>query len=310
MTRDDTMSEARQRLFIIANPRIGRGKRADLLQICQLLYEGGAEVEMVISARRGEGAELARKAVDSGLFDAVIAAGGDGTVHDVARGLLGSEVPLGIVPLGTANVLAREIGMKPTPAMVARTLLFGPARAIRVGMANDEPFLFVVGVGFDAAAVRHFETGGYRRLGMGGLAPPVLRALAEGRKWPLSVELDGATHEAHWVIVTRVPRYAANILLCEDASLFSDTLCVVLFRGGRRARLRQLAALFTGLLPHDPGVSILHARHIRITGPADTPVQMDGESIGHLPLSLTTGEDRLRLIFGNRPLTRPTPARA
>ena len=226
-----------------------------------------------------------------------VAAGGDGTVHDVARGLIGSELPLGIIPLGTANVLAREIGMEFGPRAVARTLLSGPAHAIRIGMANDEPFLFVVGVGFDAAAVRHFEAGNYRSMGLGGLAPPVLRTLAEGRKWALSVELDGVAHEAHWVIVTRVPRYAANLLLCEDASLFSDHLCAVLFRGGRRARLRQLAALFTGLLQHDPGVSILRAHHVRITGPADAPVQMDGESAGRLPLSLCVGEHPLPLIF-------------
>ena len=293
----DTGDEMRRRLFIIANPRTGRGKRAMLLETCRFLHEAGAKVEMAITARRGEGAKLAARAVESGLFDAVIAAGGDGTAHDVAQGLIGSEVPLGIVPLGTANVLAREIGMKPAPDALAETLLFGPARTIRPGVANGQPFLFVVGIGFDAAAVRHFEAGGYRRMGLGGLAPPVLRALAEGTDWPLAVEIDGTRQEAHWLIVTRVPRYAANILLCEEASLFSDTLCAVLFRGGRAARLRQLAAMLAGLVRHEPSISIHRARQLHVTGPAATPVQIDGESAGRLPLLLTIGEENLRLIF-------------
>ena len=293
------MSETRRRLFIITNPRTGRGKRAKLLRICQLLHESGAEVEMAISARRGEGTRLARRAIESGLFDAVVAAGGDGTAHDVARGLVGSDVPLGVIPLGTANVLAREIGMEFTPRMVAQTLLLGPARAIRVGMANEEPFLFVVGIGFDAEAVRHFESGGHRRFGMGGLAPPVLWALASERGRPLQVEVDGTPMmTAHWVIVTRVPHYAARIRLCDKTSLFDDRLCAVLFRGsGAALRLRQLAAMLTGMLPHEPSVSIVRARRLMIAGEEKVPVQMDGESTGRLPLNISLSDERIRLIF-------------
>ena len=288
----------RKRLFTIINPDAGRGRRDLLDQSVRMLRARKAHVTTVLSAHRADSTRLAAEAAQSGRYDAVIAAGGDGTVHDVAKGLIGNTVPLGIIPLGTANVLAREIGMQPEPALVAATLLSGPARRIRLGMADAEPFLFVVGIGLDAAAVRHFEAGKFRRLGPLGLVPPVIRALAENQEQPLAIELNGERKTAHWALITRVPHYAANILLCEDASLFSEDVCVVLFHGrGWAVRLRQLTAMVTGLLRHDPGVSILRAKHVRISGPADTPVQMDGESTGHLPLSLSVSDKHLRLIF-------------
>ena len=114
----------------------------------------------------------------SGRFDAVVAAGGDGTVHDAAEGVVGHSTPLGFIPMGTGNVFAREINIFPTPDEIARTLLNGKARAIPIGQVNGRPFLFVIGVGFDAEAVRLFESEGSREFGRVGFVWPVLRALS------------------------------------------------------------------------------------------------------------------------------------
>ena len=97
-----------------------------------------------------------------------MAAGGDGTVHDVAAGLLGTPIPLGIIPMGTANVFAREVGLPRSPERVASTLMNGKVGTIPVGQINGQPVLFVVGIGFDAEAVRQFETAGTRKLGQAG----------------------------------------------------------------------------------------------------------------------------------------------
>jgi len=108
--------------------------------------------------------------------------------------------------MGTANVFAREAGLPFSPERVAHTLLYGTVRAIPVGQINDRPFLFVVGIGFDAEAVAHFETSGTRQLGQLGLIGPVLRALLSHRDVALRVTTDGGRKEAQWVIVTRVQR--------------------------------------------------------------------------------------------------------
>jgi diacylglycerol kinase (ATP) len=166
-----------------------------------------------------EGLAIARTAARSGCFDAIVPAGGDGTVHDVAEGALDHETPLRIIPLGTANVFAREVGLPQLPEELAETLLHGPARTIPVGEVNGRPFLFVVGVGFDAAAVRRLEMRGVRDLGRGGFAEPVLHALLLHRDRSLRVQTDAMVTEAQWVIVTRTKRYAADLMLAPDADL-------------------------------------------------------------------------------------------
>jgi diacylglycerol kinase (ATP) len=113
-----------------------------------------ATAVIVETASHGEGMKAAAEAALSGRFDAVVAAGGDGTAHDAAEGLIGYSTPLGILPLGTGNVFARELNLPGSPEALAGTLLSSEAHPIPVGQVNGRPFLFVVGVGFDAEAVR------------------------------------------------------------------------------------------------------------------------------------------------------------
>jgi diacylglycerol kinase family enzyme len=234
----------------------------------------------------------------SGKYDLVAAAGGDGAAHDAAAGLAGGNCPLGIIPLGTGNVLAREIGLSFAPADIARTLLTGPVKPIHLGLANGEPFLFVTGIGFDAAAARAFEASGHRKLGRAGFVWPVLHALATAKNTPLHISADGAKHEAAWVIVTRVRHYAAGILLAPDASLFDNHLHAILFTGsGPLARIRDLSAMLSGQLQGNRHVRRLTARNLVIEGPPDTPVQIDGEVKGRLPLTLGIYPRKLPLIF-------------
>src|SRR4029079_2600419 len=154
--------------------------------------------------------KAAAEAALSGRFDAVVAAGGDGTVHDAAEGLVGYLTPLGILPLGTGNVFARELNLPRSPEALAGTLLSGEARPIPVGQANGRPFLFVVGVGFDAEAVRVFESEGTRTLGRAGYIWPVLRTLLSHQHQSLRVTTRREETKAQWVVVTRIKRYAGG----------------------------------------------------------------------------------------------------
>ena len=232
-----------------------------------------------------------------GQFDAIVAAGGDGTVHDVAEGLVGHSTPLGIIPLGTANVFAREIGVGFAPARLAQTLVGAKVRSIPVGEVNGRPFLFVVGVGFDARAVRSFEAGGTRQLGQAGFAWPVLQALASDRDSMVDVRTDRGKAKAAWVIVTRAKHYAAGLVLAPLADINQPSFHVVRFSGtGPLARLRQLAALATGLASHNPGITVEPARWVAIEGNATSCVQIDGESRGELPLDIKLHPTSLKLL--------------
>jgi diacylglycerol kinase (ATP) len=264
-----------------------------------LLRDWGASLECVDTSRHGESTRAAAEAASSGRFDAVVAAGGDGTVHDVATGLLGTSIPLGIIPLGTANVFAREIALPRSPDRVASILMNGKVSTIPLGQINgQQPVLFVVGIGFDARAVRQFEIRGTRQLGQAGFVSPLVHALLSEGNPSLQIATDRGMTEAEWVIVTRARRYAGGFLLCNEAGLTQTRFHVLRFRGrGPLVRLRQLAALACGGVRLDPDVSIEQADWVRVEGDADVPVQVDGEMLGTLPVEINVHPKQLHLLL-------------
>src|SRR5690242_12278491 len=151
---DDSESKPiRRRFFIVHNPNAGPATRQLYRATLSSLKLLGADLETIETTRHGDGMKAAAEAGKSENFDAVVAAGGDGTVHDAAEGLVGRSTPMGIIPMGTGNVFAKEIGLPRSPGELARMFVYGRERAIPVGLVNGRPFLFVIGVGFDAEAV-------------------------------------------------------------------------------------------------------------------------------------------------------------
>jgi len=288
----------RNRFFIIRNPRAGRYGRYIFDTTLEALRASGADVESVSTEGRRDGALQAREAVQSAAFDAIVAAGVERTIREVAAELVGSAMPLGVIPTGTGNVFARELGYSFAPFALARTLQAGPVERISLGEVDGQPFLSLVGVGFDAAAVRHFEKVTPHFLGRASFAYPVLRALMGRPCKPLTVETESGRYRAHWVIISRVKRYAGDLLLTPEAGLVKPGMYVIRFQGaGRMNRLRHLSALVTGLLPRDPRVSIEAAQHVTITGDPKSPVQVDGEFTGALPLEIGLHPERLSVIM-------------
>lgn len=288
----------RTRFFILHNPNAGRVARHLFHATVAGMRRAGAHTEIVETTRHGEGMRAMAEAAQSGNFDALVAAGGDGTAHDAAEGLVGHSMPLGIIPMGTGNVFAREVNLPQFPDGLATTLLWGEARAIPVGQANGRPFLFVVGIGFDAEAVRVFERGGNRASGRVGYVWPVLCALSSHQDRTLRVRTQRGETEAQWVIVTRIRHYAGDLMLVPQADLHQERLYVLSIVGsGPLNRIRQLSALALGLLRYDPGVRVEAVNWVRIDGDPVTPVQIDGEVLGALPLEIGLHPNRLNLIF-------------
>lgn len=288
----------RTRFFIIRAPRTSRYGRYLFDTTLEALRDSGSHVESVSIEKHVDGARLAREAIQSGAFDAVVAAGGERTIRDVATGLVGGATPLGVIPTGTGNVLARELGYSFAPFELARTLQAGSVERIPIGKVNGELFLSIVGVGFDAEAVRHFAAVNPRFLGRASFVYPVLRALTGRPSRPLVVETDSGRSRAHWVIISRVKRYAGDLLLTPDAGLAKPGMYVIRFAGaGRIKRLRHLSALVTGLLPRDRHVSIEAAQNVTVTGDPECAVQIDGEFKGTLPLEIGLHPERLDLIM-------------
>jgi len=288
-------SAMRRKILLIHNPVSGRRNRVLLKAVEQALARLECSVTVCQTAKSGDAESFARSA-GAGDWDAVVAAGGDGTVNEVLNGLGSDGPPLGIVPLGTANVLAAEIGLGGDPVRIAETLASGPVLSITPGQAAQRRFAMMASVGFDARVVAAVTPGLKRALGKGAYLLEALRQLA-GRPLPLyDVTIDQTGYRAGTVIVANAKHYAGPFVCAPEADLREPGFQVCLVPGRRRDILRAALALARGRLHLLPGVRIVAGRRIVLSGPPGEPVQMDGEVAARLPLTAEAASESIALI--------------
>ena len=285
---------------IILNPVAGARRRGLLDDVIRRLRASGASVTVELTTHAGHATELARKAVHSGV-DVVVAAGGDGTINEVARGLLGHSVPLGIIPLGTANVLAIEIGLHPKADDIADMLLRGPAELVGTGVVDGEIFLLMAGIGFDGEVVRNINPRLKCLWGKGSFIWSDLKKWLSGPSYEIDLVVDGRPKKAAWVIATNARHYAGPFVLAPDESVTRSGLTLFLFRSPSRfSFLVYLAALGLGMVPKLSGVEVLPARRVEVVSPTGVAVEIDGDARGFLPLTIEQGVHLLRLVVPPR----------
>jgi YegS/Rv2252/BmrU family lipid kinase len=261
------------------------------------LREHGCAVELRETQAAGD-AERFAAAADPGAFDAVVAAGGDGTVNETINGLARSGLPLGLIPLGTANVLAKEIGLRTDPASLARCVAFGRPQPVTLGAANGRRFILMAGAGFDAHVVAGVSVRMKRRLGKGAYVLSTLRQLLAFTFPSYEVLIDNTAQHAASVIVANGRYYGGRFVCAPDASLGSETLQVCLFeRSGRRAAIGYALALFTGRLPKLSTYRVIEGRRIEIRGGPREPLQVDGDIMGELDVAIEVLPNALDLIY-------------
>jgi diacylglycerol kinase family enzyme len=291
---DAPAATSRRRFLLVENPIAGVSRRTLTDDVVRALELRGAAV-----TRLGAEADLARVgwAEAAARYDAVIAAGGDGTVRALGRCVAATDLPVGLIPRGTGNVLAEEVGLPRTPGAIADLLMSGPVVRIRGARANGEPMFLMAGIGFDGDVVHRLDLGLKRSVGKAAYAMPALAAM--GASQPrLSVRIDGGEPlEAGWVVVANARRYGGSFHLSRQAGLGNDGLVVVLFaRGGPLRRAGQLLALGAGRLDRIAGVRMLPATRVLIASADRAPVQIDGDAFGAVPVDMVWGEPRLALI--------------
>ncbi len=286
----------RRRIYVIFNPAAGRGSSL-LRDTLDHLSELGVSCDIKETRNAGDGTLLARRAIMEGVYDAVAAAGGDGTINEVANGLTGSDMPMAILPVGTANALAYELGLEFVPDFIARTLAWGPARTVYPGTVNGRHFLLVVGVGLDARSVAGLSLSLKR---VGGKAAYALAAVQQFLKYSppvLKVTVDGQTFEAEWVLVFKASHYAGNWAAEPGSKLDQPGYSVLLLPG--KTRWELVPNILNYALKNPLGGSnrcIRQARNIRIEGDIREPVQMDGDAFGCLPVAIDFTGASLQLI--------------
>ncbi len=288
-------------MLIIYNPMAGRRRRRHLAAALRALRAAGIALELAETTGPGDATLIARAAVARGLR-LVVAAGGDGTLAEVAAGLNGSDAALGLLPLGTANVFAHELGLPIAPEGAAGVLLQGRTAPVFPGMAEAAQgtrlFMQMVGAGFDAAVVHGLDAGWKRRFGKLAYVAESARRMTRYGFAPFEITLDGgAPMTARSVIISKGRFYAGRFRALPGASPLAPGFSVLSFRhGGVLTAMAAGAALPLHQLHRLPGATLYRAAEValRATG---VPLQADGDAAGSLPIRVTDARHPIRFIL-------------
>lgn len=290
-------------MVIVFNPAAGNRRVYRLWRVLDILTANGVRCEVARTSGTGDARTLAAAAAAAGA-GLVVAAGGDGTIAEVASGLAGTGARLGVIPLGTANVLAQEYALPFAPRAVAAALAFGRTRPLWPGVAEaadggHQLFVQMLGVGFDAAVVHRVAPGLKRLLGRGAYVIETACTLAGYDFARLRLRLDGVETEAASVIVSKGRLYGGRYLLAPEADPGRPGFSVVLFEhSGPRAALYYGAALPLGRLATAPGVRRMRAARVEFLGNHALPAQADGDAAGSAPRTVIDAPAPLALVVG------------
>lgn len=289
------------RAIAIINPVAGRGRTLRRWPAIRDRLRGSGWVfREYVSQRPGHAIDLAAGAAHD--CDIVLTVGGDGTANEVVNGMLSngrSPVPLGLVPLGTANDFATSLGISAKGEALAQPLLAEHRRRIDLGRAGNRYFVNVAGAGFDAA-VAHWVNSRWKLFGGTVMyVAGILRTLAVFNPVWMRIELDGVPREGKifMVAVGNNAAYAGGFRMCPDAVPDDGWLDVVTIGDVRKIEVPALLPrVFSGGHLAHPKVATARVRTVTVTADPPQPAHVDGEPITHTPVTFTVHPAALEVV--------------
>jgi len=281
------------KILVIYNPTAGARRRRALFKVLRELRALQCTVTLRATRSRGDAEAFARQArqasdMNAEAPDAIVAAGGDGTINEVLNGMNGADLPLAIIPLGTANVLAAEIGLSGEPAAVPRTIARGEIMSAYLGSANGRVFAVMAGVGMDAEVVDTVSQRLKRWVGKGAYAWAIVRRLTRPLGARFEVVIDGETKLVASLVVANGHYYGGWFVCAKDARLEIAEMHACLFKDDTRlGAIRYLIWMALGRLEKLPSFEVVPCREVtvftKIHGTTPDVVQGDGDIITTLP---------------------------
>lgn len=295
-------------VVVVRNPRARRApsERA-LARAVAPLRAAGWDVELRTTSAPGDATELAAGAARAAI-DVVVACGGDGTVHEVANGLAGSDTALAVAPAGTADVWAREALIARNPSAALAQLPRARRARVDLGVVNGRRFLLMCGIGLDAEVVRRVQArpGAKRRLGRAAYAAWGAAAALGARTVRTEFTIDGKTMRRELLLaIAGNTRLYGGVARLTGAALADDgQLDLCLFHGDGMIRRAALAVYaLRGGLDRRPraGIDYLRGARVTVTPERALPVQVDGEVAGETPVTLSVEPRSLSVLVAPRP---------
>ncbi len=299
-----------RRARLVLNPlHLGRSLPMVLERLLRVLREADIDPE-VLYTRPGESV-APQVAAETERYDLFLVWGGDGTVADVATGLLGTTVPLGVLPAGTFNNIAHALGLPIDPLRAARLLATARPRAMDVGFANGRLFLEVAGVGLDAAVMPFGER--LKARDLGALLPALVR-LVRSRAANVTLDIDAALGlqvRTPLVVLANGPFYGAGFTVAPEARWDDGRLTVRVFEG---ATIPELVWYFANIARHrrpetTRGLTF-RARRVGVRADVPLAVHADGRPAGTTPAVFEAQAGALTILVPESRAPAPSPAAA
>lgn len=287
------------KLLVIANPSAGRGRCARLLpEIRAGLETTGHEIEFFVSENKEHLLRLGRLGVEQRV-DAIVACGGDGTAHYLLQGLVPSDVALGMIPVGTGNDWARNVGLPTDYRMAYEVLQRGNTKLIDVARAGEQLYVSVAGAGFDSEVNRLANQNSVWLRGKAVYLNAVFRTLSQFKPKPVAIEYDDRRFagEVMLVAVGNGASYGGGLKIVPQAKPDDGWLDLCIVKKTSRLELvRNLPLLYRGEHVHHPAIEIHRARRVTISSPDRMELFGDGEYLQTIPVTIEVIPQALRVI--------------
>jgi diacylglycerol kinase (ATP) len=286
-------------MVIIANPRAGHGKgTGNVERLRGAIRRRGLDGRVVVTECPGHATDLARALVDSGE-QRIAAMGGDGTIGEVANALIGTDVELAIVSMGTGNDVARSLGLPLNDLAASLLMAFeGEARPVDMGRERERAFLSVLGLGFPAVVAAEANRFTWLK-GPPAFFAAVYKALYRLRAVPLVIELDDLTLEMECaaVMIQNTPYTGGGLLMAPGARVDDGLLDVVIVDDiGKRDLMINFPKVYSGRHLLHPSFSLHRSARVRITSAEPLPKMFDGDLCGWTPIEAEVQRAALRVV--------------
>lgn len=285
------------RAIVVANPIAGRGQASSAAaELAEGLRRAGVEVELYLTRARGD-ARVRVRSLERPV-DLAVAVGGDGTLREVLDGLVDSEVPVAVIPMGTANVLALDLALPRDVDRVLELILAGRTVSLDAGTVHGHLSFLVSGVGFDARALRELERARNGPITKWSYAGAVLRALRGYREPRMQVEVDGTRLSGHFgmVWISNIIHYGGFLKLSRDRVLDDGRFEVYLFR--RAGFTHLLHTVLRGLWAELPGgpCERMTCTRVRVWAVEPVAYHVDGDFRGETPFEFEMLPRKFRIL--------------
>lgn len=294
--------------LLIYNPTAGPWDMTRTLKrLAEYMRKCGWAMDLVQTQQPGDASHFARQAAQNSV-DMVLLAGGDGTINEAANGLISTSTALGIVPVGTGNILAHQLRM-PILSLAAplyvrdvgEALCASRVQRVDAGVINDRYFVCWAGLGLDAEITAHMEPRPRYAKRLRTL-PYIVAGFAvasEFRGVRSRIVIEGRTFRtrALMALASNIQLYAAFFNIAPHARMDDGLLDIFVFKGlGFSYILRHLLHLFSGQYRHDPKVMHALARTMQVQTSPSVAVQLDGDPFGDTPATIGIEPGKLRLL--------------